>query len=265
MDRKKTLFRILLFSVLVLMPSCAGLNQKKESQKKSANAYYQLGVQHLDEGDYQNALIEFRKAESLQADDPRIHDAKGIVFYYMERFDEAEKEYKKAISLQKDYSKSYVNLGSLYARQEKYAEAIEQYRKALENPFYETPAKALHNIGLCYEKTGNIKEAESSLLEAVHQDPNLMRAYLDLGRLYYQNNQIEKAVQILSNAIQKHPKVENDPVNDLSLAYFYYWLALSYFKNGDANEASIHFQAVTQLAPNSKLTEDASTYLDLLQ
>jgi type IV pilus assembly protein PilF len=265
MCRKNLFYAILFFYILILIPSCAGISQKKEKQNKSADAYYQLGIQHLTEGDYQNALLELRRAESLKPEDPVIHDAKGIVYYYMERFDEAEKEYKKAVSLQKDYSKSYVNLGTLYARQKKYPEAIEQYRKALENPFYETPAKALHNIGLCYEKTGNIKEAESSLLEAVQQDPNLMRAYLDLGRVYYQDNETEKAIRILSKAIQQHPRVENDPVNDLSLAYFHYWLALSYFKNSDSENALIHFQEVTRLAPNSKLTEDALSYLDLLQ
>lgn len=265
MHRKKTVSIFLLFTILVFIPSCAGLSQKKESEQKTADAYYQLGIQQLNEGNYQDALLELRKAESFHDDDPKIHDAKGLVYFYTERFDEAETEYKKAISLNNGYSNAYVNLGTLYARKEKYTEAIEQYRKALEDPFYATPAKALHNIGLCYEKMGNVKDALSSMLEAVQQDPALLRAYLDLGRLYYQNNQTEEAIQILSKAIQMHPRSEGDKVNDLSLAYFHYWLALSYFKNSDADNAQVHFQAVMELAPESKLADDASSYLDLLQ
>lgn len=265
MHRKKTLFIVLLFAILAFIASCAGISQKKENKQKSADAYYQLGIQRLSEGNYQNALIELRKAESFKDDDPKIHDAKGIVYFYTERFDEAEKEYKKAISLKNGYSRAYVNLGTLYARQGKYPEAIEQYRKALEDPFYVTPAKALHNIGLCYEKMGNFKDAASSMLEAVQQDPTLLRAYLDLGKLYYQNNQTEEAIQVLSKAIQTHPTAAGDTINDLSLAYFHYWLALSYFKNSDADNAKLHFQAVMELAPDSNLADDASSYMDLFQ
>ena len=177
---------LILFSIgllLFLTFSCAGSQQKKEVQQKSFEAYYSLGVRYLSDGEYQKALIEFRKAESFQPKDPQIHNAMGLVYYYMQKFNDAEKEYKKAVSIKKDYSEAYVNLGTILAQQGKYKDAILQFRKALKNPFYPTPAFSLHNIGLCYQGLGNKEKAETAMQEAIQNDPNFIRAYFDLGKI----------------------------------------------------------------------------------
>jgi type IV pilus assembly protein PilF len=249
----------------VLVAACAGVDPKEESERKSSEAYYQLGSRALNEGNYQKAMLEFRKAESFQPKDPQIQNAMGLVYFYMQKYDESEKKYKKAVALKKDYSESYVNLGSLYARQERYQEAIDQFRKALNNPFYPTPALAHHNIGLCYQGLGDFDKAQAAMHEAIQTDPNLFRASFDLGKLYYQNNQVDQSIQVLSDAVQRHPKIEGDPINALSLAHLHYWLGLSYFKNGDSENSVVHFQEVTRLTSNSQLSEEAWKYLDLLQ
>ncbi|MEE8403594.1 MAG: tetratricopeptide repeat protein [Candidatus Hydrothermarchaeaceae archaeon] len=262
---KKVISAVIIAGILVTLSSCAGIQQKKEGEKKSSDAYYGLGVQYLSEGDYQRALLELRKAETFQMKDPRIHNTMGLVYYFTERYEEAEKEYRKAISQDKNYSEAYVNLGTLYARQDKYTEAIEQYKKALKNPFYATPTKALHNIGLSYQKMGNTKKAVSALQKAIQQDPAQIRPYFDLGRLYYRENRMEDAIKIFGQAIRRHPRIEEDPINTLSLAHLHNWLALSYFKNSDSENAVIHFREVERLSSDSKLSEEASKYLDLLR
>lgn len=264
MDRK-VLSVILLGGFLLILSSCTGIQQKKDKEKTRANVYYQLGLSYLANGDYQKALIEFRKMETLQPKDPELRNAMGLVYYYTGRFEKAEREYRKAISLKGDFSEAYVNLGTLLAKQEKCMEAIDEYQKALENPFYATPATALHNIGLCHLQMGNLEEAESSLIEAVRQDRKLIRAYLDLGKLHYETNRMEQAIQVFSQAIQQQPRVEEDPAGDLNLALLHYWLALSYFKNSDAANAVIHFREVTALAADTTLSEEAWKYLNLLQ
>jgi type IV pilus assembly protein PilF len=251
--------------ILFSLSACAGARKRKEDAIKSSDANYQLGVQYLNDGDYQSALLEFRKAERFHPEGSQLHNAMGLTYYLTERFEEAEEEYKKAISQDKDYSEAHVNLGTLYARQEKYEEAVEQYRKALKNPFYATPSRAHHNIGLIYQKMGNTKKAVSALEKAIQQDPGQIRPYFDLGRLHYRENQMEEAIEVFRQAIQKHPKAEEDPINTLSLAHLHYWLALSYFKNSDSKNAVIHFQEVERLSPNDTLSEEASKYLDLLR
>jgi type IV pilus biogenesis/stability protein PilW len=261
----RVLSLILIGIYLVALTSCHRYHEKKEKQKKTAEAYYNLGIQYLNDGDYPSALLELRKAASVQPSNHEVHNAIGLVYYYTNRPEDAEKEYKEAISLDKKYSEAYVNLGSLYAQQGKFDKAIVQYKKALKNPFYSTPALAQHNIGLIYRKMGNLQEAESAFKETIQQDPNFIRGYFDLGMIYYENNQMEEAIETLSAAIQHHPVNEEDPRMVLSLANLHYWLALAYFKNSDTNNSVIHFQEVTRLTSNNELSEEANKYLDLLQ
>jgi type IV pilus assembly protein PilF len=262
----RKVLRVGLVSGLVLMVlSCAAAQKKREIEKKTAKLHYQMGAELLGKGEYGKSLSEFRKAESIQPRDPAIQNALGLAYYYTKKYDEAEEAYRAAIFLKADFPEAYVNLGSLLARQEKYEEAIEAYRKALNDPFYGTPALALYNIGLCYGEMGKPEEAESAFLESLQQDQNMIQAYFDLGRLYYRTNEMEKAIENFHEAVERHGRVEDNPSNALSLASVHYWLALSYFKNGDSKRAVNHFQEVTGLTSHSELAEEALKYLDLLQ
>ena len=245
--------------------ACASLQRDKVARHKSAEAHYHIGVRYLQDGEYAQAMLELRKAEVFEPKDPRIQNAMGLVYFATDRPSEAEAAYRKALSLKKDYSEARVNLGTLYARQGRCEEAIPEYRKALEDPFYPTPALALHNIGLCYRSLGREREAEKALREAVDQDPNLFRAYLDLGRLYYAQNRMDEAVKVFRRALDRHPPAAGDPASARSLAYLHYWLGLSYFKNGEAGPAAAQFRDVTRLLPGSPLAEEARKYLDLLE
>ncbi len=251
---------LLFFGVACLEPRV-----RKEDLEQAAAAYYQLGVEYLNKGEYERALLELRKAQATDPKKVEVYNAEGLVYYYTSRNTEAEEAFRKALLMKENYSEAYINLGTLYAREGKCAQAVSQFEKALQNPFYKTPAKAKENLGLCYQILGQFRKAEASFKEAIRLDPFLFRAYFDLGKLYYKNNRIDQAIWILSKAIQRHPKVEGDPVNNLSLAYLHYWLGLSYFKNADRDNARIHFREVVRLSSETKLSEDAGKYLELLQ
>ncbi len=255
----------LLMGFLLILSACAGTQKKRDSQLKSADAHYNLGAQMLNEGNYQAALIELRRAEQFTPRDPKIHNALGLAYFYAKRFEDAEGAYREALSLQRDYSEAYMNLGALYAQRGKCEQAIVEFRKALENPFYATPAKAYHNIGLCQRLLGEIEQAEQSLKDAVHMDRTLLRAKVDLGILYYQENRLDEAVREFSELLAQVPPTEGDRDNMLNRAYLHYWLGLSYFKNADKWNARAHFEEAEKLSQGTKLVEDVRKYLDLLR
>jgi type IV pilus biogenesis/stability protein PilW len=256
---------LVMVGLFLVLTACAGLEKKKDVALKSADAHYNLGVQTLNEGNYQAALIELRKAERFRPRDPRIHSALGLAYFYAQRYDDAEGAYRKALSLQRDYSEAHMNLGALYARQGKCDQAIAEFRDALENPFYATPAKAYHNIGLCQRLLGEIEEAERSLKDAVNLDPTLLRAKIDLGILYYQENRLDEAVRVFQELMEEVPLTQGDPDSMLSRAYLHYWVGLSYFKNADKWNARTHFEEAERLSAGTTLAEDVGKYLDLLR
>jgi len=217
----------------------------------------------MGSGNYQGALLEFRKSEATNPDDARVYNALGLVNASLGRTDEAEKAYLKALRLKSDYSDVHLNLGVLYANQNRCDEAIPLFDKALENPFFETPAKALHNIGLCYQVLGKDVEAEGKFREALQLDPDLFRAYYDLGFLYYRENLLDQAIEILDRGITRYARLEGARPDDLSR--FHFLLGLCYFKYADPDNARRHFRQVTELVPGMSIDRDARKYLELMQ
>lgn len=243
--------------------SCVSVPQEKTNKARQAEAYYQLGLEQMRSENYQAALLEFRKAEATSPDNPRVYNAMGLIYADLGRTDEAEKAYRKALALKSDYSDVHLHLGVLYASQNRCEEAIPHFDKAVENPFFKTPAKALHNIALCYQVMGKAVEAEGKFKEALQLDPDLFRAYYDLGFLYYRENLIDQAIGILDRGMKRFARLEAAHPHDLS--NFHFLLGLCYFKYADSDNARRHFQQVTELAPGMSIDRDARKYLELLQ
>lgn len=260
----KTLFSFTVTAVALMGTlSCVSVPQDKTDKVMSAKAYYQLGLEQMNRDNYQGALLEFRKAEATNPDDPAVYNAMGLVYAYLGRTDEAEKAYRKALSLKSDYPDVHLHLGVLFASQKRCEEAIPHFDKALENPFFATPAKALHNIGLCYQLMGKTVEAEGKLKEALQLDPNLFRAYYDLGSLYYEENLLDQAIETLDRGMERYSRLDGARPQDLSR--FHFLLGLCYFKYADGDNARRHFRQVTELAPGMSIDRDARKYLELLQ
>jgi tetratricopeptide (TPR) repeat protein len=112
---------------------------------------------------------------------------------------------------------------------------------------------------------GRTEEAEAKLKEAIQLDPNLLSACFDLGKLYYKENLLPQAIDVLDRAVERYPQVDGDKRFNESLGRFHFLLALAYFKNADGRNAQYHFREVTKLVVGTRLDEDARKYLDLLE
>jgi len=262
---RKMIALILIVTFSATLPACLMYRQEKKSKKQTAATYYELGVGYLSEENYQAAFVQLRKAQALNAHDARIYNALGLVHFYTKRYQKAEEAYRKALSVKSDYSEARMNLGALFAKEDRCPDAVEQFQKVLEDPFYETPALALHNIGLCRQLMGQPNEAETSLKDALALDPLLLSASFDLWKIYYQSNRMGEAIRVLTEALAQYPKLQGREEKDKNLANIHYGLGLSYFKNADGQNALEHFRAARKLSPESTLKEDARKYIDLLE
>ena len=57
-------------------------------------------------------------------------------------------------------------------------------------------------MGWAKRQLDQLEEAEKHLLEGIHQDPMSPRLYFELGRIYQQRNNSEKAMQAYFQALQ---------------------------------------------------------------
>lgn len=148
----------------------------------SYDFFFSQGNTYLDQQNYAQAEVYFRKAIEVGPNFPHTYNNLGIVLAETNRFDEAILNYKKAIELSPNYANAYSNLGASYKDTGKYPEALQSLQKAIE--LYQNESKldpntpnAYVNIGEVYRLTGDTENALVNFQKAVSlgsTDPNVL-------------------------------------------------------------------------------------------
>ncbi|MEN8125326.1 MAG: tetratricopeptide repeat protein [Bacteroidota bacterium] len=157
-----------------LVENCKALKNISFSENKKfehatsnnvlAQLAYDDGMEYLDQNDYENAILKF----------------------------------KKAIEIDPSFAFAWDNLGISYRKTNQYEKAIESYEKSLEiNPRGRMP---LMNIALTYNLNKEYKEAikyYNKYISFYTDDPE---GYYGLGLILYTNNENEKGLDNLVHA-----------------------------------------------------------------
>jgi tetratricopeptide (TPR) repeat protein len=98
----------------------------------------------------------------------------------------------------------------------KWQEAINAYRKVIK--YEPMSAEVYNNIGVCYEKQGNLKMAAKSYEKAISINPRFYRSYNNLGIIYYKLKDFNKARAAYEQALQLNPGNSQSEIN-LALIY----------------------------------------------
>ncbi len=146
------------------------------------------------DGDGDTVLVEGRKAAFVLGEGPRSDSERqqAAKTQYEQAFsllqegkyaDEALERLNRAIEYDPAFGdayvlKSYVRLEVLPNLEEAFAAAQLAVKHAPDNP------DAFYTLGLIYEKRGQFKDAEASMLQAVKVNPAYQDVYFSLGTLY---------------------------------------------------------------------------------
>jgi tetratricopeptide (TPR) repeat protein len=125
----------------------------------------------------------------------------GLVDLHAETTAEAAHLYRQAVGSQ---------------RAMKWQEAINAYWKVIK--YEPMSAEVYNNIGVCYEKQGNLKMAAKSYEKAISIDPRFYRSYNNLGIIYYKLKDFNKARAAYEQALQLNPGNSQSEIN-LALIY----------------------------------------------
>ena len=175
------------------------------------------GIRGLVEGANKWAIDAFEKALLLEPTNPIIHTELGKLYLAeassileddkKQKYEtDAKKEFEKAIKLKSDYIDAEIQLA------------------------------------LFYEYQGNIEEAKNQLLGLKSQFLNNAEIIFQLGRLYFNEGQIDKAIVEFEGAISLNPIFSNA----------HYSLGLCYQKKGEMEKAIAEFEKVLELNPENK-------------
>ena len=198
-------------ALLVAAPllSAATCSHKPDDRAEAeAQVHYEMGVQAMNSNDARTALLEEQKAVQLDPKLDRAHDALGLLYHvsYGDRA-KAIEHYKRALELNPKFSEAYVNLGNVYQDEGRYDEAIPLYEKALSDILYKTPFIAENNLGWCYYKKGEVQAAVDHIRSALVPNPGFCLGHRNLGIIYSETHQPEKAVAAFSHYAKHCPEV----------------------------------------------------------
>ncbi|MEM5948520.1 tetratricopeptide repeat protein [Spirochaetia bacterium 38H-sp] len=172
---KKTL--PLLFFAFISLFSCTS------PPKEIAEAYFSLGNSYYNDGDYEQAIEYYKKAEKYKSNTERLYYNLAMAYIHTQQYQEAEKLLKQLEEKDKNNIKVLSVLGYLEASKKNYEKAEEYYIKAIEISPYDE--KLYHNMAVFLAEQGREKKAleYSEKAYTIKQDEKKIKvlyAYLNL-------------------------------------------------------------------------------------
>ena len=227
--------------------SLACLSLFASCQSREAYRLAETASTHEQAGRFRDAVAAYEQASALSPDDPYLLTKAGLGNLRAERTVAALPYLEKAHKLAPDYLDALQGLVRVYA-------AIRDTQRAFEtlnqvSALSSGDAAAGVEAGLMYRSLGHPQEALKAFEEALRTDPDLYQAHAELGVLYYERRDYERAGQAYKTALRLNP-YDARTLNNLAWMYA---------------EQGIRLDEALRLSLLSlKLDPDQPAYLDTL-
>lgn len=162
-----------------------------------ARANVNVGVEYMQQGNYENALARLEKAREAEPDYAPVYDMLGLLYQRMGQPDKAEKNFKRALKLAKDNPGTLNNYGQFLCSQNREDDARKQFLKVAKNPLYDTPEVPYTNLGICAYRQGHVDESITYFNEALSLNPDVAAALIRMSQISYDREEYMKAWEYL--------------------------------------------------------------------
>ncbi|HMF56580.1 MAG TPA: tetratricopeptide repeat protein [Pyrinomonadaceae bacterium] len=160
-----------------------------------------------DRGDYEQALVFYKKAQELNRQDARGFYGMGNIYSDLFCDDSAIEAYLKAIELKRDYLEAMVALGNSYSYQERYDQAKEQFQAALR--LAPNSVDANIGLGLVYSRMKKYSDAIAQIKHIINTQSTSVEdraaAYIALGDVYDDQEKWQEAIAQCEEARKLKP------------------------------------------------------------
>jgi Flp pilus assembly protein TadD len=237
--------------------SLIGCASTATKNKEKAELYMRMGATQIESADYPQALRNMLLAEELDPTNPVIQNNLGLIYFFRERFDLAEKHLIKASTIDPKYSEARNNLSRVYLEEGKYDLAEKEVQIVLNDLTYSNPEKAYINLGLIKFNRKQYPAARVAFGKALKLVPDDCVSSTYYGRTYFEAEDYSQAAEALDKAIgfcQKN--LFDEP---------HYYSALAYYRLGDKSKATARFEELIKFYPSGTYREKARGMLGLIK
>ncbi|MFQ5965473.1 MAG: tetratricopeptide repeat protein [Candidatus Scalinduaceae bacterium] len=250
--RKYSRKNLVLIIIVCLILGCS---------RKNENYYIKLGVNFLNNGQYDQAVNTFTKVIKHNPSNVEAHFNLGRTYkrkgmnekakseYSIsfridpEAFDECIKKYKEIIDYEFTDAQYLNELGNAYVEKGMLNEAINTYEKALD--VQPGNFRVHYDLAKIYSKKEMYDEAVYEFKNTIEINPNMPEAHYNLGLVYYKKGMIEMAIseyKITLNLLSKN--------SGRKKAGVHYKLGLAYYDNGMLEDAIGELRKALEITPN---------------
>jgi type IV pilus assembly protein PilF len=177
-----------------IVPVAGGPGSNEETdERRRARIRVELAANYYQQRNYPVALDELGQALRADPDYAEAYGMLGLVYMDLGDTTRAGQSFEHALRLSPADPDLNNNYGWFLCQDGREREALEFFGRALSDPLYRTPAKPLHNAGICSLKIGDEASAESYFQRAFQVDPSNPVAMFNLGEMYLKRGDYERA------------------------------------------------------------------------
>jgi type IV pilus assembly protein PilF len=146
-----------------------------------------LGIEYMQQQEYEKSLEKLNKALAADPKYTPTYNVLGLLYQRLGKNEEAEQYFKRALSINANDPNTLNNYGQFLCSTKHYDEAQDLFMKAAADPLYETQEIALTNAGTCALHNNHPDVAESYFRQALEKNPRISTALLQMAQLSYTN------------------------------------------------------------------------------
>jgi tetratricopeptide (TPR) repeat protein len=146
------------------------------------------------------------KAIELSPNDANVNVTAGQIFMQKQEFETALPYVKKAVELEPSNTKSIRNLAQIYYDIGQLEESIQTYEVAI-NKETDRKVKAdlYFNLGILYNRVGNLDEAEYNFINSLDENPDDIEAVMGMAQVFENAEKWRKAEKFYRELIAIDP------------------------------------------------------------
>jgi type IV pilus assembly protein PilF len=183
-----------------------GRSGAQESEvRRRAQIRLELATGYYQKGSLAQALEELRAALAIDPANPQAYGLLGLVHMDLGERERAEENFQRALRLAPDDAELSNNYGWFLCQTDRPRESIAQFQAALRDPLYPTPARPLHNAGICSMRAGDAAGAEAYFQRSFQIDPRNPVAMYHLGEIYLKRGDVDRARFMSQRLLQSYP------------------------------------------------------------
>lgn len=257
------------------------LHQFLEIDPFAENIWFAVGVAYAKLERFEKAFEAFDYALALNDQYISAYHSKAELFCHLGSYEEAVSVYKDLLLFDTENASIICLIGECYEKAGKADQALEHFRQAkrIDNRcseawygmavVYKNTGKLHHSLmnirksikldpenafywfflGLVYSDMGSHENAMKAFSKTIEIDPSDYEAWLAYARIFYKENKITDAIEVLNRAYQYNHNVST--VNYQLAAYHtiarHYSVAAEYFKKGLSLNYSEHQDYLIQM------------------